>query len=213
MEDSIKHQGLRRHLVELLKSKGIDSKSVLKAVGSVPRQYFMDHSLINFSYEDQAYPISSNQTISQPFTVAFQTQLLEIETENKILEIGTGSGYQTAILLELSSKIYTIERQQKLFKKTQRLFKSLGLRPKKIIFGDGILGLADDAPFDRILVTAGASQVPKNLLDQLKIGGKLVIPVGLKEQEMLRFTRIAEKEFNKESFGKFRFVPLLNDKN
>ena len=213
MEDSIKHQGLRRHLVELLKSKGIDSKSVLKAVGSVPRQYFMDHSLINFSYEDQAYPISSNQTISQPFTVAFQTQLLEIETDNKILEIGTGSGYQTAILLELSSQIYTIERQQKLFKKTQRLFKSLGLRPKKIIFGDGILGLANDAPFDRILVTAGASQVPKNLLDQLKIGGKLVIPVGLKEQEMLRFTRIAEKEFNKESFGKFRFVPLLNDKN
>ena len=213
MEDSIKYQGLRRHLVELLKSKGIDSKSVLKAVGNVPRQYFMDQSLINFSYEDQAYPISSNQTISQPFTVAFQTQLLEIETENKILEIGTGSGYQTAILLELSSQIYTIERQQKLFKKTQRLFKSLGLRPKKIIFGDGILGLADDAPFDRILVTAGASQVPKNLLDQLKIGGKLVIPVGLNEQEMLRFTRISEKEFNKESFGKFRFVPLLNDKN
>ena len=213
MEDSIKYQGLRRHLVELLKSKGIDSKTVLKAVGSVPRQYFMDQSLINFSYEDLAYPISSNQTISQPFTVAFQTQLLEIETDNKILEIGTGSGYQTAILLELSSQIYTIERQQKLFKKTQRLFKSLGLRPKKIIFGDGILGLADDAPFDRILVTAGASQVPKNLLDQLKIGGKLVIPVGLKEQEMLRFTRIAEKEFNKESFGKFRFVPLLNDKN
>ena len=213
MEDSIKYQGLRRHLVELLKSKGIDSKSVLKAVGNVPRQYFMDQSLINFSYEDLAYPISSNQTISQPFTVAFQTQLLEIETENKILEIGTGSGYQTAILLELSSKIYTIERQQKLFKKTQRLFKSLGLRPKKVIFGDGILGLPDDAPFDRILVTAGASQVPKNLLDQLKIGGKLVIPVGLKEQEMLRFTRISEKEFNKESFGKFRFVPLLNDKN
>ena len=213
MEDSIKYQGLRRHLVELLKSKGIDSKRVLKAVGNVPRQYFMDQSLINFSYEDHAYPISSNQTISQPFTVAFQTQLLEIETENKILEIGTGSGYQTAILLELSSKIYTIERQQKLFKKTQRLFESLGLRPKKVIFGDGILGLADDAPFDRILVTAGASQVPKNLLDQLKIGGKLVIPVGLKEQEMLRFTRIAEKEFNKESFGKFRFVPLLNDKN
>ena len=177
MEDSIKFQVLRRHLVKLLKSKWIDSKSVLKAVGNVPRQHFMDPSLINFSYEDQAYPISSNQTISQPFTVAFQTQLLEIETDNKILEIGTGSGYQTAILLELSSQIYTIERQQKLFKKTQRLFKSLGLRPKKIIFGDGILGLADDAPFDRILVTAGASQVPKNLLDQLKIGGKLVIPV------------------------------------
>ena len=213
MEDSIKYQGLRRHLVELLKSKGIDSKTVLKAVGSVPRQHFMDQSLINFSYEDLAYPISSNQTISQPFTVAFQTQLLEIETENKILEIGTGSGYQTAILLELSSKIYTIERQQKLFKKTQRLFESLGLRPKKVIFGDGILGLPDDAPFDRILVTAGASQVPKHLLDQLKIGGKLVIPVGLKEQEMLRFTRISEIEFNKESFGKFRFVPLLNDKN
>ena len=213
MEDSLKHQGLRKHLVELLRSKGIDSKSVLKAVGNVPRQHFMDQSLINFSYEDQAYPISSNQTISQPFTVAFQTQLLEIETENKILEIGTGSGYQTAILLELSSKIYTIERQQKLFKKTQRLFKRLGLRPKKIIFGDGILGLPDDAPFDRILVTAGAPQVPRSLLNQLKIGGKLVIPVGLKDQEMFRITRISHDEFNKESFGKFRFVPLLNHRN
>ena len=213
MEDSLKHQGLRKHLVELLRSKGIDSKSVLKAVGNVPRQHFMDQSLINFSYEDQAYPISSNQTISQPFTVAFQTQLLEIETENKILEIGTGSGYQTAILLELSSKIYTIERQQKLFKKTQRLFKYLRLRPKKIIFGDGILGLPNDAPFDRILVTAGAPKVPKTLLSQLKIGGKLVIPVGLKDQEMFRITRISHDEFNKESFGKFRFVPLLNHRN
>ena len=213
MEDSIKNQGLRRHLVELLKSKGIVSKSVLKAVGNVPRQHFMDPSLINFSYEDQAYPISSNQTISQPFTVAFQTQLLEIEKGNKILEIGTGSGYQTAILLELSSQIYTIERQQKLFKKTQRLFKCLRLRPKKIIFGDGILGLPNDAPFDRILVTAGAPQVPRSLLNQLKIGGKLVIPVGLKDQEMFRITRISHDEFNKESFGKFRFVPLLNHRN
>ena len=144
MEDSIKFQGLRRHLVKLLKSKGIDSKSVLKAVGNVPRQHFMDPSLINFSYEDQAYPIISNQTISQPFTVAFQTQLLEIEIGNKILEIGTGSGYQTAILLELSADIYTIERQQKLFKKTQRLFKCLGLRPKKTIFGDGILSFGPE---------------------------------------------------------------------
>ena len=209
MEDSIKHQGLRRHLVELLKSKGIDSKSVLKAVGSVPRQHFMDHSLINFSYEDQAYPISSNQTISQPFTVAFQTQLLEIETDNKILEIGTGSGYQTAILLELSSQIYTIERQQKLFKKTQRLFKSLGLRPKKVIFGDGILGLPDDAPFDRILVTAGASQVPKNLLDQLKIGGKLVIPVGGNNQVLKVISKLNQDDFDEETFDDVAFVPML----
>ena len=211
MEDSIKFQGLRRHLVKLLKSKGIDSKvyhgsrKCSKTALHGPKSY-------KFSYEDQAYPIISNQTISQPFTVAFQTQLLEIEIGNKILEIGTGSGYQTAILLELSADIYTIERQQKLFKNT-KIIQMSWVKTKKTIFGDGILGLPNDAPFDRILVTAGASKVPKTLLSQLKIGGKLVVPVGLKDQEMLRFTRIAEKEFNKESFGKFRFVPLLNNKN
>jgi protein-L-isoaspartate(D-aspartate) O-methyltransferase len=173
----------------------------------------MDPGLVNFAYEDQAYPIAADQTISQPFTVAFQTQLLEVAPHHKVLEIGTGSGYQTAVLLGLSSQVYTVERQQELFKKTQRLFTKLNLRPKKVVFGDGYKGLPTTAPYDRILVTAGAPEVPKELLEQLTIGGKLVIPVGRKEQIMMRFSKTSEKNFDKESFGKFRFVPLLNNKN
>jgi protein-L-isoaspartate(D-aspartate) O-methyltransferase len=145
--------------------------------------------------------------------VAFQTELLELKPEHKVLEIGTGSGYQTAVLLGLSPNIYTIERQQELFKKTQRLFSKLGLRPKRLIFGDGYKGLPSEAPFDRILVTAGAPELPKELLQQLNPNGKLVIPIGVKEQKMMRFTRTAKKTFDKESFGNFRFVPLLSDKN
>ena len=213
MEDTPKQKGLRRQLIENLKNKGINSNEVLMVMAKVPRHNFMDPSLIDFAYEDQAYPIAADQTISQPYTVAFQTQLLELTSMHKVLEIGTGSGYQTAILLGLSPYIYTIERQRKLFKKTQRLFDKLRLRPKKFVFGDGHKGLLEAAPFDRILVTAGASKIPINLLQQLKIGGKLIIPVGLKEHEMVRLTRTSEKKFNKEYFGKFRFVPLLGDKN
>lgn len=213
MQDTTKHQGLRRQLINLLREKGITSKRVLDVMLQVPRHFFMDPGLVNFAYVDQAYPIAADQTISQPYTVAFQTELLELKPEHKVLEIGTGSGYQTAVLLGLSPNIYTIERQQELFKKTQRLFSKLGLRPKRLIFGDGYKGLPSEAPFDRILVTAGAPELPKELLQQLTPNGKLVIPIGVKEQKMMRFTRTAKKTFDKESFGNFRFVPLLSDKN
>lgn len=213
MKDTTKHQGLRRQLIETLREKGISSAEVLQVMTSIPRHFFMDSGLANFAYEDQAYPIAADQTISQPYTVAFQTQLLEITPNHKVLEIGTGSGYQTAVLLGLSPHVYTVERQQELFKKTKRLFTQLNFRPKKVVFGDGYKGLPETAPYDRIIVTAGAPEVPKELLQQLTVGGKLVIPVGVKDQVMFRFTRTSEKTFDKESFGKFRFVPLLNDKN
>ncbi len=213
MEDSKKHQGLRRQLINSLREKGIDSEKVLSVMLKIPRHYFMDQGLINFAYQDQAYPIAADQTISQPYTVAFQSQLLDVKPEHKVLEIGTGSGYQTAVLLGLTSKVYTLERQQELFKKTQHLFNKLNLRPKRIVFGDGYTGLPDAAPFDRIIVTAGAPEVPKDLLEQLTQGGKLVIPVGQKEQQMTRFTRTSKNSFDKETFGTFHFVPLLSDKN
>jgi len=212
MNDTIKHKGLRRQLIQLLRDKGIQSETVLMAMELIPRHLFMDPSLVNFAYEDQAYPIAADQTISQPFTVAFQTELLNVQPGHKVLEIGTGSGYQTALLLELGTQVYSIERQQLLFKKTQRLFSKMGLRPKKMIFGDGYLGMPTEEPFDRIIVTAGAPVVPKPLLNQLIIGGKLVIPVGVKKQEMIRFTRTGATTFDKEKFGEFRFVPLLENK-
>jgi len=212
MNDTIKHKGLRRQLIQLLRDKGIQSETVLMAMELIPRHLFMDPSLVNFAYEDQAYPIAADQTISQPFTVAFQTELLNVQPGHKVLEIGTGSGYQTALLLELGTQVYSIERQQLLFKKTQRLFSKMGLRPKKMIFGDGYLGMPTEEPFDRIIVTAGAPVVPKPLLNQLIIGGKLVIPVGVKKQEMIRFTRTGATTFEKEKFGEFRFVPLLENK-
>ena len=213
MKDTTKHQGLRRQLIETLREKGISSAEVLQVMTTIPRHFFMDSGLANFAYEDQAYPIAADQTISQPYTVAFQTQLLEITPNHKVLEIGTGSGYQTAVLLGLSPHVYTVERQQELFKKTKRLFTQLNFRPKKVVFGGGYKGFPETAPYDRIIVTAGAPEVPKELLQQLTVGGKLVIPVGVKDQVMFRFTRTSEKTFDKESFGKFRFVPLLNDKN
>lgn len=213
MKESMKHQGLRRHLIETLKAKGIQSEAVLSVMLDVPRHLFMDPSLVGYAYEDNAYPISADQTISQPYTVAFQSELLDVSSANKVLEIGTGSGYQTAVLLGLSPQVYTIERQQVLFKQTQRLFLQLGYRPKKHIFGDGYKGLPDAAPFDRIIVTAGAPEVPKPLLNQLAIGGKLVIPIGEKEQIMTRFIRTSKSSFDKEEFGLFRFVPLLENKN
>jgi protein-L-isoaspartate(D-aspartate) O-methyltransferase len=212
MNDTIKHKGLRRQLIQLLRDKGIQSETVLEAMELIPRHLFMDPSLVNFAYEDQAYPIAADQTISQPFTVAFQTELLDVQPGHKVLEIGTGSGYQTALLLELGTQVYSIERQQLLFKKTQRLFSKMGLRPKKMIFGDGYLGMPTEEPFDRIIVTAGAPVVPKPLLNQLIIGGKLVIPVGVKKQEMIRFTRTGATTFDQEKFGEFRFVPLLENK-
>ena len=213
MQDTIKYQGLRKQLIELLKDKGIIDTKVLEVMGSVPRHFFMDPGLINFAYEDNAYPIAADQTISQPYTVAYQSELLQLSKFDKVLEIGTGSGYQTAILLGITSQVYTVERQQILFKKTQRLFQKIGLRPKKHLFGDGYLGYEKAAPFDRILVTAAAPVIPRVLLNQLKIGGKLIIPLGEKDQFMMRFTKTGPNLFDKEKFGRFRFVPLLENKN
>ena len=212
MQDTLKQKGLRRQLISSLKAKGILNKTVLEVMTKIPRHFFMDPSLVNFAYEDKAYPILANQTISQPYTVAFQTELLEVLAFHKVLEIGTGSGYQTAVLLGLSPNVYTIERQQSLFKQTQRLFLLLGLRPKKQIFGDGYKGLPKVAPFDRIIVTAGAPEVPKSLMNQLTIGGKLIIPLGANKQIMTRFTRTSTLVFDKEEFGQFKFVPLLENK-
>jgi protein-L-isoaspartate(D-aspartate) O-methyltransferase len=203
---------MRNQLAELLISKGIENKQVLDAIRAVPRHLFMDSSFEDHAYQDKAFPIAAEQTISQPYTVAFQTQLLQIKPGDRILEIGTGSGYQTAVLLYLKAAVFTIERQSTLFKKTNLFFKKMGYRPRKFVFGDGYKGMPELAPFDGILVTAGAPSVPKALLAQLEIGGRLVIPVGDQEQQMLVIRRISEKEFEQQSCGVFRFVPLLEDK-
>ncbi|WNH12826.1 protein-L-isoaspartate(D-aspartate) O-methyltransferase [Thalassobellus suaedae] len=213
MKDTFKHKGLRQQLVNVLKKKGIANIAVLNAIGKIPRHLFMDSGFLDHAYQDKAFPISADQTISQPYTVAFQSELLEVKKDDKILEIGTGSGYQTAVLCELGAKVFSIERQQELFKKTSKFLPNLGYRAKKLIFGDGYKGLPEEAPFDSIIVTAGAPFVPKPLLSQLKIGGRLVIPVGDDVQIMTLFIRKGAKEFEQEEFGEFRFVPLLEDKN
>lgn len=213
MKDTFKHKGLRQKLVEVIKSKGITDEGVLKAIGNIPRHLFMDSGFLDHAYQDKPFPIAADQTISQPYTVAFQSELLEVKKGDKILEIGTGSGYQAAVLCELGARVYTIERQQELFKKTSKFLPKLGYRPKKIIFGDGYKGLPEEAPFDGIIVTAGAPFVPKALLGQLKIDGRLVIPVGDDVQIMTLYIRKGPKEFEKHELGEFRFVPLLEDKN
>lgn len=204
---------MRNKLAEILVNKGINDVKVLEAIKNIPRHLFLDSSFEDHAYQDKAFPIGADQTISQPFTVAFQSELLQVKPNDTILEIGTGSGYQTAVLLHLKAKVFTIERQQELFKKTKLFFVKMGYRPKKVIFGDGYLGLNVEAPFDGIIVTAGAPYVPNPLLAQLKIGGRLVIPVGVDEQIMTLITRKSEKEFEKNEFGSFRFVPMLEDKN
>ena len=213
MQDLPKHQGQRRQLAKLLAQKGIENKAILEAIATVPRHFFMDKGLEIWAYEDKAYPIAADQTISQPYTVAFQTGLLQFKSGDKILEIGTGSGYQTAILLHLGAQVFTVERQNELFKKTQRLFVKLFLKPKKMIFGDGYKGWAEEAPYHGIIVTAAAPEVPQALLEQLAIGGRLVIPVGKEKQYMYCYTRTSSHQFDKENFGEFRFVPLLANKN
>lgn len=213
MKDTNKHKGLRSHLVKTIRQKGISDPHVLNAIGTVPRHLFMDSGFVDFSYRDQAFPIAADQTISQPYTVAYQTELLQVQPNHKILEIGTGSGYQAAVLIEIGAKVYTIERQKELFKKVKLFLPKLGYNPKKIIFGDGCKGLPQDAPFDGIIVTAGATFVPKPLLEQLKIGGRLVIPVGYEIQTMTLYIRTSEKDFEKHELDKFRFVPLLEDRN
>ena len=184
MKDTSKHQGLRNQLANVLKKKGITNENVLNAVKKIPRHLFIDSSFADHAYQDKAFPIAAEQTISQPYTVAFQSQTLAVSPGDSVLEIGTGSGYQTAVLLELGAVVYTIERQHELFKKTSLFLPKLGYNPKKFIFGDGYKGLKEKAPFDKIIVTAGAPFVPKPLLAQLKVGGMLLIPVGDKKQIM-----------------------------
>tara|TARA_B100001063_G_scaffold160032_1_gene149442 strand:+ start:591 stop:1232 length:642 start_codon:yes stop_codon:yes gene_type:complete len=211
--DSYKHKGLRQKLVETLITKGIQDKKVLEAVAKVPRHLFMDSSFLDHAYQDKAFPIGANQTISQPFTVAFQSELLDVNENDKVLEIGTGSGYQTAILCLLGAEVYTIERQLELFKKSSLFLPKIGYVVKRFIFGDGYKGLKEDAPFDRIIVTAGAPFLPKALLSQLTIGGRLVIPIGDKEQTMTLYIRTSNKSFEKHEYGQFKFVPMLENKS
>lgn len=218
LQDSHKHQGMRQQLVKTIVEKGIKNQEVIKAIGTIPRHLFMDSGFLDHAYQDKAFPIAAGQTISQPYTVAFQTELLQVNKGDKILEIGTGSGYQAAVLCELGARVYTIERQQELFKKTQRFLDKIGYKPKKMIFGDGYKGLPSEAPFKGIVVTAGAPFIPKPLLAQLAIGGRLVIPVdsekdGEKVQIMTLITRKEDNTFEKKTFGTFRFVPLLENKN
>jgi protein-L-isoaspartate(D-aspartate) O-methyltransferase len=211
MQDSFKHKGLRNKLVLDLKTKGIKDDSVLEAVKSVPRHLFMDSGFLDHAYQDKAFPILSGQTISQPFTVAFQTELLNVKKDHKILEIGTGSGYQAAILCHMGAKVYTIERIKELFRKTSVFLPSINYRPKKMIYGDGYVGYSEEAPYDSIIVTAGASEIPEKLINQLKIGGRMVIPVGDEVQKMKLLTKLSESDFETKIFGDFQFVPMLKN--
>ncbi len=213
MKDTPKHQGLRNQLITILQKKGITDKKVLDAIKSIPRHLFLNSSFEDYAYQDKAFPIGAGQTISQPYTVAFQSQLLKVEKGHKILEIGTGSGYQTAVLCKMGATVFSIERQNELFKTTSLLLPKLGVRPKHLSFGDGYKGLPNYAPFDSIIVTAGAPVIPKPLMAQLKIGGRLVIPLGEEHQIMTMLIRKNETQFEKHEFGEFRFVPLLENKN
>jgi len=213
LKDTFRHKGKRQQLAAIVEAKGVKDKKVLAAINKIPRHLFMDSSFEDHAYQDKAFPIAADQTISQPYTVAFQTELLEIKKGDTVLEIGTGSGYQTAVLCELGAKVYSIERQRELYKKTKVFLAQIGYRPKYLSFGDGYKGLKEYAPYDKIIVTAGAPFVPNPLLAQLKVGGRLVIPVGEDVQVMTLFIRKSNKEFEKKEFGDFRFVPLLEDKN
>lgn len=213
MRDSHKHKGLRKRLVDQLVLKGIKSKIVIDALLKVPRHLFIDQDFETHAYIDKAFPIDSEQTISQPFTVAFQTSLLNLNKKDKVLEIGTGSGYQTAILMEIADYVFSIERQHKLYRRSKKNLTNLGYKTINIKYGDGYKGLQEHQPFDKILVTAGAEILPKQLLLQLKIGGKLVIPIGKDIQEMTVIERKSEKSFDKKIYGNFKFVPMLKNTN
>lgn len=209
INDSPRHQGMRKNMVEGLKIKGVRDENVLAAIGRVPRHLFMESTFIQFAYKDQAFPIGAGQTISQPYTVAFQTQLLQVQKGDKILEVGTGSGYQAAVLIELGARVFTIERQKELYAKVHQFLPEIGYNPA-CFFGDGYKGLPGFAPFDKIIVTAGAPEIPESLVNQLAVGGIMVIPVGNdQKQEMKMVTRISENDFKVENHGDFIFVPLL----
>jgi len=210
MEDTFKHKGLRKKLVEEIRKKGITDEAVLKAIDTIPRHwFFMSKGIEDYAYVDKAFPIKAGQTISQPYTVAFQSQLLNVKKGDKILEIGTGSGYQSAVLVELGAKVYTIERQKDLFVHTSRLLPSLGFHLHTFL-GDGFKGLPNYGPFDKIIITAAPPEIPQTLLGQLKIGGKLIAPVGDNDLQVMReVVRKSETEFEIEDHGTFSFVPML----
>jgi protein-L-isoaspartate(D-aspartate) O-methyltransferase len=213
MHDDYRHKGLRRRLLDELRSKGITCERTLSALDQVPRHLFLELAFEELAYEDKAFPISHGQTISQPYTVAYQTQLLAPNLRQKVLEIGTGSGYQAAVLAVLGARVYTIERIEALYLHTRELLEKLGLVQIRTFFKDGYIGLGEFAPFDKILVTAAASEVPPALLDQLAIGGWLVAPIGDDNtQIMRRITRHSPTEYEEEEFDAFRFVPLLRGK-
>lgn len=208
-EDSYKARGLRRQLVKEIERKGISDINVLKAFEKVPRHFFFDPIFLEHAYEDKAFPIGEGQTISQPYTVAFQTALLEVTKGSKILEIGTGSGYQAAILCELGADVYSIEYQEKLYKKTQKFLPKIGYNPH-LFQGDGSLGLPEYMPYDGVIVTAGAPNAPQALLAQLQVGGFLVAPIGdRKTQKMVRFQKVDKNKIRKKVYSNFSFVPLL----
>ncbi|AGA79933.1 protein-L-isoaspartate(D-aspartate) O-methyltransferase [Echinicola vietnamensis] len=211
LEDSYSHKGQRKALVKTLERKGIMDKKVLEAIATIPRHFFFDSALHSHAYEDKAFPIGEGQTISQPFTVAFQSELLALKPGDKVLEIGTGSGYQAAILYLLGAEVHTIEYNQHLYQRTKKFLPKLGIKAH-FYQGDGSMGIPEKAPFDKIIVTAGAPIVPKSLLKQLKVGGILVIPVGdRKTQKMMKLTKKTAKQITQEEYDSFAFVPLLGN--
>ena len=214
MEDSYRHKGMRKRLVETLVQKGINNELVLDAIYAIPRHFFLDKAFEEMAYEDKAMPILEGQTISQPFTVAYQSQLLEINKRDTVLEIGTGSGYQAAVLGAMGARVYTVERHEALYKKADKMMEALGLLNVRCYFRDGNKGLGEFAPFDRIIVTCGANDIPEILLEQLAVGGIMVIPVGDDNlQRMTRVYKLSPQQYKVEKFDEFRFVPFLDGKN
>ena len=212
MLDSFRHKGLRKQLADELRGKGISDHNVLEAISAIPRHLFIDNAFVNFAYQDKAFPIGSNQTISQPYTVAFQTELLKVSTYDKVLEVGTGSGYQAAVLAFLEADVYTIERQKELFKKTKTFLPKLGFNCS-YFYGDGYKGLPNFSPFDKIIITCGAPFIPNNLISQLRVGGSMVAPIGEGEVQVMHLIeKITETENRITTHGDFSFVPMLNDK-
>jgi len=211
MQDTFKHKGMRKALIDELRQKGIQDKSVLEAFYAVPRHFFLDKTFMEQAYSNMAFQIGADQTISHPYTVAFQSQLLEIKKGEKVLEIGTGSGFQTAILCELGAKVYSIERQKELFLKTKHLLPKIGYKPT-LKYGDGYEGWPTYGPFDKVIVTCGAPFIPEKLVEQLKIGGRLVIPVGEGvKQEMILITKKEDGDTDIHKKGVFSFVPMLKN--
>jgi protein-L-isoaspartate(D-aspartate) O-methyltransferase len=213
LTDSYRHKGLRKRMIDALRQKGITNETVLAAMAAVPRHFFLEKTFEDHAYEDKAFPIGFEQTISQPYTVAYQSVLLNLKNGDKVLEIGTGSGYQAAILAVLGAKVFTVERQEELYFQTKKLLDELGFNTVKCFFRDGSKGLSEKAPFDKIIVTAGAPVIPEPLKAQLAIGGTLVIPVGESVQQMIKITRISDTEFREERLDNFRFVPFLEGVN